>query len=190
MQYTLILGAPVVNGDHTFGSLTRIVLENGVANQLVVSPSGLFSGPDRLVPIDCVMDTSADAITLKATEEEWKSFNAFKMDMREVAPLVEDRGMQLAPQTDISQPMVQQPTTDAVTSTITVADTTVVLTKDTVVGSGSRFGGLITETGVPQSMLVDGQMVPFKQVSLLDEKHIELGGAASAPETLDPTRDH
>ena len=56
MIYTLMLGATVRSAADNQGTLSRIIVNNGVVNQFVVNPSGLFSGPERIVPISDVVE--------------------------------------------------------------------------------------------------------------------------------------
>ncbi len=80
MIYTLMLGAPVSKEGDEFGSLTTIIVDNGIANQIVVNPSGLFAGPDRVVPINAIAESSAEGITLNATDVDWHSYGAYNVE--------------------------------------------------------------------------------------------------------------
>ncbi|MBA3944310.1 MAG: hypothetical protein H0X37_07060 [Herpetosiphonaceae bacterium] len=187
MKHTLVLGASVGCEDRQFGKLTRIVVDNGVANQLVVNP-GLFGGPERVVPISDVTESTPEAIMLKCDESEWKAYNAFKMTTHsEEQPTLVD-GLPIASAPDVNAGLADPTLIDVTTTTSTVAETAVVLTSSTKVGGDGTFHGLITDTGLPQAVLVGDQTIPFAEVSELDSTNIRLGGkAAASPSADQPT---
>ncbi len=184
MKHTLVLGASVGCEERQFGKLTRIVVDNGVANQLVVNP-GLFGGPERVVPISDVTESTPEAITLKCDESEWKAYNAFKMttSTQEQPTLAE--GLPIASAPDVNAGLADPTLIDVTTTTSTVGETAVVLTSSTKVGDTGSFHGLVTDTGIPQTLLTDDQTIPFEEVSELDSTNIRLGGKAATPPSAD-----
>lgn len=192
MRHTLVLGAPVQSDSHTFGHLSRIIVENGVANQIVVKPSGLFGGPERIVPISALASSTPEAIMLNIdVEAEWKGFSAFNIDVLNVDRLTTGgSGAQINPPHDLLLPAVELPHVESVSSEQTQAQMSLLLSGDTRVGDSGQFQGLVIDTGLPQALIVDNQNIPFSQVSQFDSDHIQLGGAASAPDTASPERSH
>lgn len=178
MIYTLILGSPVRTGDHAFGKVSRIIVNNGVANQFTVSASGLFSGPDRLVPISDVVEATEEGVTLGISETEWKAYPAFEIERI----LVADQAA--APDLLATAPLnneataeaVNVPTAESPSIERALQDVSVSLTGKTLVGDMGRLRGIVADTGIPQQLLVEGGgSVPFEQVGVIDEKHIMLG---------------
>ncbi len=52
----------------------------------------------------------------------------------------------------------------------------VVLTTETRVGDQGHLAGIVTHTGIPTELLLEGGgSIPFEQVSILDSEHITLG---------------
>ncbi|HZB96692.1 MAG TPA: hypothetical protein VE268_12110 [Herpetosiphonaceae bacterium] len=177
MIYTMIFGAPVRRDDHRLGTLNRILVNNGVANQFTVH-TGLLGGPDRLAPINDVVEASEDGIVLNISEDEWKAYPAFDIDK------ILAKEQELTPGFHASAPANNQTAEDAASLPAapapatgrTVQDVSVVLTNKTQVGDQGALRGLILDTGIPQQLLIDGGgMVPFEQVGLLDENQIALG---------------
>lgn len=177
MIYTLMLGAPVRSGDHQFGTVCRILVNNGVANQFTVSPSGLFGGPERIVPISDVVAATADGVTLECNETEWKAYGAFNLEKilvsdQAAAPSI----LQVAPGNEVTTEPEAVPTAEAGSKDRALENTTVALTNTTTVGDRGQLAGIVADTGIPQQLLVaGGGSVPFEQVGVLDEKHITLG---------------
>ena len=177
MIYTMIFGAPVRRDDHRLGTLNRILVNNGVANQFTVH-TGLLGGPDRLAPINDVVEASEDGIVLNISEDEWKAYPAFDIDK------ILAKQQELTPGFHASAPANNQTAEDAASLPAapapatgrTVQDVSVVLTDKTQVGDQGTLRGLILDTGIPQQLLIDGGgTVPFEQVGLLDENQIALG---------------
>ena len=177
MIYTMIFGAPVRRDDHRLGTLNRILVNNGVANQFTVH-TGLLGGPDRLAPINDVVEASKDGIVLNISEDEWKAYPAFDIDK------ILAKQQELTPGFHASAPANNQTAEDAASLPAapapatgrTVQDVSVVLTDKTQVGDQGTLRGLILDTGIPQQLLIDGGgTVPFEQVGLLDENQIALG---------------
>jgi hypothetical protein len=180
MIYTLIFGAPVRRNDHRLGTLNRILVNNGVANQFSVH-TGLLSGPDRVVPINDVVEVAEDGLVLDISEDEWKAYPAFEIDKILAADQTLTPGLLTsAPannQTDAdatSLPAAPAPATGR-----TLQDVSVVLTNKTQVADQGALRGMVLDTGIPQQLLVEGGgSVPFEQVGLLDENQIVLGPVA------------
>ena len=178
MIFTLMLGAPVRSGDHRFGTVTRVIVNNGVANQFVVNPSGLFSGPERVVPISDIEEATAEGVTVDISDVEWKAYGAFHLDQilaserASAGHMVDD-----SPRGDLNTEAIDKAAganDPAEGSSVTVA--AVVLTNKTQVGHMGKLAGLLIDTGIPKELLVDnGGTVPFDLVGVLDEKHITLG---------------
>ena len=184
MLYTLTLGSPVQSGEHKLGTLSGIIVNNGVANQLLVNPSGLFAGPERVVPINDVTETSADGITLGITDVEWRAYSAFHIEQLVVSDQAAAPSLiQTGPASDINRETIERPTAEAVGADTAATAGSVVLTTRTRVGEQGCVAGLVADTGVPQQLLVDdGQTIAWDQIGVLDEKHITLG---DAPPRLD-----
>ena len=177
MVFTLVFGAPVRSGDHKFGTLTRIIVNNGVANQFAVNPSGLFSGPERIVPISDVIDATPDEVALDISDVDWRAYNAFDIDHilasdRAAAPDLLEAG----PRGDLTSEVFDRPTAEAPSEDRALSASSVVLTHQTQVGDRGRLAGLVIDTGIPKQILVDGgATIPIEQIAMLDEKHITLG---------------
>ncbi len=178
MIYTLVFGTPVRSGNHEFGTVSRIIVNNGVANQFTVNPAGLFSGPNRLVPISDVVDATEDGVTLDISETDWKAYPAFDIERLVVADQA------AAPDLLTTAPLSNEATTEAVNVPTAEApaierslhDVAVALTSTTLVGDMGRLRGMVADTGIPQQLLVEGgSAVAFEQVGVIDEKHIVLG---------------
>lgn len=177
MIHTLIFGTPVRSGDHELGALNRVLVNNGVANQFTVNPGGLFSGPDRIVPINDVVEATDQGVTLNISDVEWKAYPAFNIDQI----LVSDQAaapdlLQLAPALPTTQEVLEAPTAEAETERRSATAMVVALTNRTRVGDQGTLAGLVADTGIPQQLLLEGGgAVPFAQVGVLDEEHITLG---------------
>lgn len=187
MRHTLIFGTPVARDGNSFGVLSRIVVNNGVANQIVVNPSGLFSGPERVIPINDVDAADADVVSLSTSGDEWKSYNAYEMDVYRLEEGSADTTQVIPGTVEVMRAVARVSTAESMSTETTVDDLSVVLTRATTV-SGKPLDGLIIDTGIPQALLVGDQTVDFTQVSTLNASHIELGGAGEAPPSADPTR--
>ncbi len=177
MIYTLVVGAPVRGKDRELGTLSRIVVNNGVCNQFAVSPGGLFGGPERVVPINDVVESTEQGIVLDITDADWKGYSAFNIDQLVVSDQAAAPSLvQTGPTTEITAEMAANPTADAGDQTRTVSGNAVVLTSKTRVGDDRHFRGLVIDTGIPHQILVEGgEAVPIDAVAMLDEKHIRLG---------------
>ena len=189
MLYTLIFGTPVYAHDKHIGKLRRIIVDNGIANQITVD-AGLL-GTERVVPINVLEETSAETIRLNATDVEWKAFAAYQMqqsitssggDSPNLSALTSDQvvsgGITDSSHNDTSSRRTVR----------TVADTSVVLTSRTAVINDDATNerhyvrGLVADTGRPQQLLLeDGSAVPFEAVTLFDESQIHIGGEHQAP---------
>jgi hypothetical protein len=77
MLYTFVLGTPVYAEDRHLGKLERIIVDNGIANQITVAP-GLL-GIERVVPINDIVETSTDSVQLRITDEDWRAYSAFQI---------------------------------------------------------------------------------------------------------------
>ena len=176
MLYTLVFGAPVRTGDGDLGTLKRIILNNGVANQFTVNPSGLFSGPERVLPISDILEAASEGVTLDS-DIDWKAYSAFEIERfvaaeRGAAPYL----MQPAPGTETISETRDTTKADGPTTERSVTPMAVVLTGKTQVGDAGKLAGLVIDTGIPKQILVEGgAVVPFEQVGVLDEQHIALG---------------
>ncbi len=177
MIYTLVVGAPVRNGDRNLGTLSRILVNNGICNQFVVSPGGLFGGPERIVPINDVIEATEHGVTLEIADDDWKSYSAFSIDQLVVSDQAAAPSLvQTGPTTEITAEMASNPTADAADQTRTTSGDAVVLTGKTRVGDDRHFRGLVMDTGIPQRILIEGgEAVPIDAVAVLDENHIRLG---------------
>ncbi len=161
MTHIYRFGAAVRAGDTNLGTLTRIIINNGIANQLVVDP-GLL-GIERVVPVSVVQETAPDHITLAIDPAEWKSYPALHihtpLDTPQTAtpdPVVMTPSPQItAAGTDVSHPTS---VTGARETEATVAIDSVTLTDRTEVlidGNAQRLAGLIVDTGRPQQLVLD-----------------------------------
>jgi hypothetical protein len=178
MIYTLVFGAPVTNAEGHLGSLKRIILNNGVADQLSVDPSGLFSGPERVVPISDVTETSADGITLKTGHVDWQAYGAFDIQRLIVADTAtgpDTHPAASSPQSLIGVDVVNRAIGAEPEDRHSTDVGAVVLTGQTRVGDHGTLTGLVADTGIPKHLLVGNDEIPFSQVGVLDDKHIQLG---------------
>ena len=176
MIYTLILGAPVRKEGSEFGSLTRIIVENGVANRVVVNPSGLFTGPERVVPINAIAESSAEGITLNSTDVDWQGYNAYNLeqylgDSPNLTPSIF-----MADQAATANPEIPGRPPVEVENNATIVPMMVTLTTHTRVGDNGTLAGIVADTGIPTELLLaGGSSIPYAQVGILDEDHITLG---------------
>jgi hypothetical protein len=190
MKYTLIFDTPVYAGEKHIGKLARIIVDNGIANQITVNP-GLL-GIERVVPINVLEEASAETIRMKVSDSEWKAFAAYQMqqsltgsvgDTPNLSALTTDQ-VASGGITDSSHPTSD---TGARQTVRTVGDTSIVLSSHTAVADEAadqqyQLKGLIVDTGRPQQMLLDGgSSLPFEMVTLLDEDRIHVGGQTPAP---------
>lgn len=176
MIYTLVFGARVETSDGHHGTLKRIILNNGIADQFTVHPAGLFSGPERVIPISDVVSTTPELIKLRADEDEWKAYNA--LNTREILsadPTLEPTHLPASAESLLSEKPLEGPTIAAAIDVSTMDQMSVILTDQTLVGDDNRLLGLVTETGIPQQLLIEGGQIPFEQVGIIDETHIKLG---------------
>lgn len=177
MIHTLIFGTPVRGDNHELGTLNRVLVNNGVANQFTVNPGGLFSGPDRIVPISDVAEATDQGVTLNITDVDWKAYPAFNIDQI----LVSDQAaapdlLQVSPTMPTTHEAVDVPTAEAPSGERSATAMIVALTNRTRVGDQGTLAGLVADTGIPQQLLLEGGgTVPFAQVGVLDEEHIVLG---------------
>lgn len=191
MEYTLIFGTPVYSSDKHIGSLSRIIVDNGIANQITVNP-GLL-GTERVVPINALEETSAETIRMNVSDDEWKAFAAYQMqqaltstagDTPNLSALTTDQVVS-GGITDSSHATND---TGARKTVRTVGDTSVVLSPRTCVvdeaTNNQQCGlkGMTVDTGRPQLLLLEnGNTVRFDTVSLFDEDRIHVGGVPQAP---------
>lgn len=190
MRFTLIFGAPVYANETQLGKLERIIVNNGIVNQITVNP-GLF-GHERVVPINHFGESGEDALHLNVGEDEWKTYPAYSMDQMLTNPnqaspdlsvLTTDLTMN-SQATDTSHPF----TTDVRAERKTVDELSVVLSSATkVVNEGASdatdsLRGITIDTGRPQELLLaQGNAVSFEAVTMLDENRIHIGGHHQAP---------
>lgn len=185
MRFTLIFGAPVYANEKQLGKLERIIVNNGIANQITVDP-GLF-GYERVVPLNHFREAGEDAIHLNVGEDEWKAYPAYTMDQALANPnegtpdlsvLTTDLSM-INQASDTSHPL----TTGAQSERKTVDELSVVLTSGTSIvhddagGQTDTLRGITIDTGRPQELLVSGgNALRYDTVTMLDENRIHIGG--------------
>ena len=190
MRFTLIFGAPVYANETQLGKLERIIVNNGIANQITVNP-GLF-GYERVVPINHFREAAEDALHLNVGEDEWKTYPAYTMDQTLTNPnddspdlsvLTTDLTMN-SQASDTGHPL----TTGARTERKTVDELSVVLSSATrVVNEGASAAtdslrGITIDTGRPQELLLaQGNAVSYDAVTMLDEDRIHIGGQHQEP---------
>lgn len=190
MIYTLVFGASVRNDARDFGKLQRIIVNNGIANQLSVEP-GLFSY-ERIVPINVIHETSEAVIRIGIDDNDWASYSAFKIDQSLTDATDDTPNLAvLTPTVAANSTAVDtgHPTekTGARGTATTVDEMSVVLTARTVVlneaaGTEHKLRGLIVDTGRLQQLLVEnGEAIPFDAVSRLDEARIHVGDTHQQP---------
>ena len=191
MEYTLIFGTPVYSSEKHIGSLSRIIVDNGIANQITVNP-GLL-GTERVVPINALDQATGETIQMNVSDDEWKAFAAYQMqqaltgtagDTPNLSALTTDQ-VASGGITDSSHPTND---TGARKTVRTVGDTSVVLSSRTCVVDEAannqqyRLKGLTIDTGRPQLLLLDNDnTLPFGTVTLFDEDRIHVGGEHQAP---------
>jgi|GEM_PF-3941194 len=196
MLYTFVLGTPVYAEDRHLGKLERIIVDNGIANQITVAP-GLL-GIERVVPINDIVETSTDSVQLRITDEDWRAYSAFQIQQafggsQEVVPgqgLVPGHPAITANATNTSQ-------TTALGTTYTertVSQMSVVLSSKTKVVDDNapdteyHLKGMVVDTGRPQQLLLENDtIVPFESITMLDEQRIHLRGIHARP-VLDADR--
>lgn len=190
MKYIFVFGTRVRSGTITVGKLTRIIVNNGIANQIAVDPGLLQT--ERVVPISDIESATADEIQLNVADDVWKAYTAYKLQQSLGNPHDADPNLAvLAPSPQLLQ---QAPdmghlsdTTGAQLIDTSVDRMSVVLTASTRVGGAqesaqARLKGLVAETGRPQQLLLDDDgSVDFETVTRLDEQHILIGGAPQQP---------
>ena len=190
MIFTLMLGAPVRSGDHRFGTVTRVILNNGVANQFVVNPSGLFSGPERVVPISDIEEATAEGVTVDISDVEWKAYGAFNLDQIMAWDRVSSaQRVDESPRGDLNTEVVDRAPSapDPSAEDLDRTASAVVLTNKTQVGHIGKLAGLVIDTGIPKELLVDnGASIPFDLVGVLDEEHITLGEPQPRRDSVTP----
>lgn len=190
MRYTFVFGAPVHGSDKQLGKLTRIIVDNGIANQITVDP-GLF-GTERVVPISSLRESTADAIHTTLTDNDWKACASYTIDQ-----LPEQQGLDpadlsvLTPNSLAGTPI--RGTSDpidqigAYETERTVSDMSMVLTAKTAVAdaannTSAKLHGLIVDTGRPIGLILDNdQHISFDRVTLLDEHRIETNSTRQQP---------
>ncbi len=188
MIYTFIFGAPVHNRDQHIGKLVRVVVNNGIANQVTVDP-GLL-GLERVVPISDIQEATADHIQLDITDDDWKAYAAFKVQQSLGGAMHDEPDSAVVGPTPVLSSDIRDtshPTdaTGARETDLTVSANSVVLSTSTAVvnddatGVQHKLKGLVVDTGRPQQFLLeDGSTVSFEQVSLLDEQRIHIRNAS------------
>jgi hypothetical protein len=191
MIYTFILGTPVYTSEKHIGKLARIIVDNGIANQVTIDP-GLL-GIERVVPINVLGETSADAIRMQVTDDEWKAFAAYKMQQSLGHPVGDAPNLSALTTDQVVAGGItdsSHPSHDAGAGRMvrTVGDTSVVLSSHTCIISDEdgnkqrRLKGLVVDTGRPQELLLDdGTVIPFEAITRLDEERIHIGGTPQAP---------
>jgi hypothetical protein len=196
MKFTLTFGAPVMNNDSQLGKLKRIVVNNGIANQVTVDP-GLLSY-ERVVPISDFVAGPDDTLRVNITDTDWKAYSAFTMDQPLDNPNQDGPDMSVLT-TDVTMNQQAADTnhplsTGTLVERETVDQMSIVLTSATTVvneaggGQTHKLHGLVIDTGRPQVLLLDdGTSLPFDAVTMLDEERIHVGGAHQQP-VLDADR--
>lgn len=178
MEHRLMFGAPVHNQHTQFGTLKRIIINDGIANQITVDP-GLL-GVERIVPISAVPETSAEGVRLEASEEDWKAFAAFNIhgifgNSNEDEPTLSV--METAETVGASATSVM----GSHDPNESVSNASLVLSAATTVagaGEAASLKGLIIDTGRPRQLVLDDRTVPYTDVSRFGADRIELGGGA------------
>lgn len=190
MNYTFVFGAQVRNGDTNLGRLERIIVNNGIANQITVNPGLLQT--ERVVPISDIQSATADEINLNISDDDWKAYTAYRLQQSLGNPNEAQPNLAvLAPTPQFTQqaPDTSHPTstTGARANETSVDLMSVVLTASTTVSDADRGGqarlkGLVVDTGRPQLLLLDDESnVSYDAVSRLDEQQILLGGTPQQP---------
>jgi hypothetical protein len=187
MTHIYRFGAAVRAGDRDLGTLTQIIVNGGIANQLVVNP-GLL-GIERVMPVSVVATTTADEITLAIDPAEWSSYPALHMHTPLDAP--QANGPDLAVMTPSPQIVtagtdVSHPTnvTGARETEDTVAIDSIKLTDRTEVvvgGDAQRLTGLVVDTGRPQQILIGETAIGCESVTRWDEQRITLDTEGGRP---------
>lgn len=161
MTHIYRFGAAVRAGDTNLGTLSRIIINRGIANQLVVDPGLLRI--ERVVPVSIVQETAPDCITLAIDPAEWASYPALHVHTPLDNPQTATPDLTVmtpSPQIATAGADVSHPTnmTGARETEETVAIDSVTLTDRTEVmidGHARRLAGLIVDTGRPQQLVLD-----------------------------------
>ena len=165
MQYTLVVGAPVVADGKTLGKVKRIIMHEGVANQFTVDP-GLL-GTERVVPVSDVTAATPDGIELSGDETAWKAYPAYDIE-RLLPPDADTRheSVEIAPQPELTggarapDHYVGAASTDAPAEDVTLGYASAVLSSNTTVlhnGIEHPLHGLILDMGRPVQILIEGK---------------------------------
>ncbi|WP_029215552.1 hypothetical protein [Kallotenue papyrolyticum] len=192
MQHIYRFGAVVLAGDEQLGTLSQIILNQGIANQLVVKP-GLL-GDARVLPISVVEQAEAETIRLSIAPEEWRSFPVPSLQHaldtpEQAAPDVSA----LTPAPGVTAVAVDPghatERTGARETESTLAAAAITLSKATKVVPTSedvryQLAGLVVETGRPQALLLDdGSRVPAAAIQRWEEQRIVVERRAGAGTT-------
>ncbi len=190
MRFTLIFGAPVHANESQLGKLSRIIVNNGIANQITVDPG--FLGTERVVPINVFRQSDDEALTLELGADDWKAFPSYTMDQGLGNPNESTPDLSvLTPEFTRTQqvPDTSHPLSAGLTTERrTVDELSVVLTSSTAVVDDTapdtqhKLRGMTIDTGRPQELLLeDGRMVAYSAVTMLDENRIHVGGLHQQP---------
>lgn len=181
MHHIYRFGAAVLAGDEHLGTLSQIILNNGIANQLVVKP-GLL-GDERVLPISVVEQAEAATIRLSIPPEEWRSFPvaSFQQALEPPEQAAPDVSA-LTPAPGVTavaiDPGHATERTGARETESTLATAAITLSKATEVVPASddvryHLAGLVVETGRPQELLLDdGSRVPVAAIRRWEERRI------------------
>lgn len=155
MIHTLIFGASVHGAATQWGTLKRILINDGIANEITVDP-GLI-GIERIVPISAIPEATADGAVLDISDADWKAFAAYRMHGMFGTSNEDEPNLQMMEATEKVGAGITSAidTRDQVESVVGAA---LVLTANTVVATGGterRLKGLIIDTGRPHELVLD-----------------------------------
>lgn len=175
MIHTLIFGTPARSDRKDYGTLKRIIINAGIANQITVDP-GVF-GIERIIPISAVHSATAELIDLPITDDEWQAFAAYHMES--IFSTSTDDDPSLGVMHEASAVGANMESVAGSQENLSPLDeTSVVLSPNTVLHYGDQraiLDGLIAETGRPTRLLLDGgRTIAYDAVETIDDGVITL----------------
>lgn len=163
MIHTLVFGAAVHSMDTHRGTLKRMLITDGIANQFTVDP-GLL-GVERIVPISVVTEATPEGVQVNiSNDDDWKAFPAYQMEGVLGTSNHDDPSVQVLEAAEIvgagyDAATGAQTTTDALPIGAIVLSSA---TRITGAHADATLHGLVIDTGRPHQLLLnDGQVIPI-----------------------------
>ena len=176
MIHTLVFGAAVHSMDTHRGTIKRILINDGIANQFTVDP-GLLS-VERILPISVVAEATNQGVQLNInSDDEWKAFPAYRMEGILGTSNHEDPSVQVLETAEVvgagyEAATGSQTTTDALPSGAIVLSSA---THITGAHADATLHGLVIDTGRPHQLLLnDGRTIPIEAAAQFSSDMIVL----------------